>query len=62
MSQNILADDHVAHLGAELFSRYLIPVEIAGTLLLVALVGAIAMVESTKYDATSDQGQHGRSR
>ena len=50
LSQNILADDHVAHLGAELFSRYLIPVEIAGTLLLVALVGAIAMVESTKYE------------
>ena len=41
---NILSDDHVAHLGEELFSRYLIAVEMAGTLLLVALVGAIAMV------------------
>jgi hypothetical protein len=31
-------------LGAELFSRHLIAIEIAGTLLLVALVGAIAIV------------------
>ncbi len=43
-SQEILADDHVAHLGAQLFSRYLIEVEVAGTLLLIALVGTIAMV------------------
>jgi NADH-quinone oxidoreductase subunit J len=50
LAQNILSEDHVAHLGSELFSKYLIPVEIAGTLLLVALVGAIAMVESTKFE------------
>jgi NADH-quinone oxidoreductase subunit J len=41
---NVLSSNHVANLGAQLFSRYLIPVEVAGTLLLVALVGAIAMV------------------
>ena len=38
------AAEHVAHLGAELFSRHLIAVEVAGTLLLVALVGATAIV------------------
>jgi NADH-quinone oxidoreductase subunit J len=43
-SQEILADQHMAHLGRELFSRYLIAVEVAGTLLLVALVGAVAIV------------------
>ncbi len=50
LGQNILSEEHVAHLGTELFSKYLIPVEIAGTLLLVALVGAIAMAESTKAE------------
>jgi NADH-quinone oxidoreductase subunit J len=42
---DILSDEHVAHLGARLFSTYLLPVEVAGTLLLVALVGAVAIVE-----------------
>lgn len=41
---NILSLDHVAHLGEELFSNYLIAVEVAGTLLLAAFVGAIAIV------------------
>lgn len=40
----ILNPEHVAHLGGQLFSRYLIAVEVAGTLLLVALVGAVAIV------------------
>jgi NADH-quinone oxidoreductase subunit J len=40
----ILNPDHMAHLGGQLFSRYLIAVEVAGTLLLVALVGAVAIV------------------
>jgi NADH-quinone oxidoreductase subunit J len=48
LNANILSEEHVAHLGAELFSRYLIPVEVAGTLLLVALVGTIAMVEGAR--------------
>lgn len=34
---------HVASLGRYLFSRHLVSVEVAGSLLLVALVGAIAM-------------------
>jgi NADH-quinone oxidoreductase subunit J len=41
---DVLADSHMAHLGGYLFSRHLIAVEIAGTLLLVALVGAVAML------------------
>lgn len=43
-SKNILNPEHVAKLGGEMFSRHLIAVEIAGTLLLVALVGAIAIL------------------
>jgi NADH-quinone oxidoreductase subunit J len=39
----ILADEHVATLGRHLFSEHLISVELAGTLLLAALVGAIAI-------------------
>ena len=37
-------ENHLARFGAELFSRHLVAVELAGTLLLVALVGAIAIV------------------
>lgn len=43
-AQNILRPQHVERLGAELFSKHLIAVETAGTLLLVALVGAVAIV------------------
>ena len=49
----ILADEHMAHLGRELFSRHLIAVEIAGTLLLVALVGSIAIVAYARPAAKS---------
>jgi NADH-quinone oxidoreductase subunit J len=42
--KNILSPRHVEKLGGELFSKYLIGVETAGTLLLVALVGAVAMI------------------
>lgn len=42
--EKILANEHVATLGGELFGRHLIAIEVGGTLLLVALVGAIAMV------------------
>lgn len=38
------SSSHMALLGSELFSRHLIAVEVAGTLLLVALVGAVAIV------------------
>jgi NADH-quinone oxidoreductase subunit J len=41
---DLLAENHVARLGGELFGRHLLAVEAAGVLLLVALVGSIAMV------------------
>jgi NADH-quinone oxidoreductase subunit J len=41
---DVLHPAHMAHLGAQLFSRHLLSVELAGTLLLVALVGAISIV------------------
>lgn len=44
LENGVLADEHVARLGNHLFGEYLIGVEIAGTLLLVALVGAAAIV------------------
>jgi NADH-quinone oxidoreductase subunit J len=44
MAANILAPQHVARIGGELFGRHLIAVEVAGTLLLAALVGAAAIV------------------
>lgn len=40
---DILAQEHMQNLGAQLFSKHLLSVEVAGTLLLVALVGAIAI-------------------
>ncbi len=39
-----LEKNHVARLGGELFGRHLLAVEVAGVLLLVALVGSIAIV------------------
>ena len=48
-----LAADHVARLGAELFGRHLLAVEVAGVLLLVALVGAIAIVSRDPAAAES---------
>lgn len=48
LTENILAPTHVAHLGGELFGRYLLAVEVAGTLLLVALIGAAVIVGQEK--------------
>jgi NADH-quinone oxidoreductase subunit J len=47
-SAEILASEHMAHLGGQLFSRHLVAVELAGTLLLVALVGCVAIVAEAK--------------
>jgi NADH-quinone oxidoreductase subunit J len=44
LNTKILATEHVASLGGQLFSTYIIAIEIAGTLLLVGLVGAVAIV------------------
>jgi NADH-quinone oxidoreductase subunit J len=43
LAANVLSTDHVAKLGEQLFSRYLLAIEVAGLLLLVALVGAAAI-------------------
>jgi hypothetical protein len=40
-----LASDNVAGLGRTLFSDYLLAVELGGTLLLVATIGAIAITQ-----------------
>ncbi len=45
---SVLTEYHVATLGKHLFSTHLIAVEVAGTLLLVALVGAVAIVSQEK--------------
>lgn len=44
----ILADEHVAHVGAELMGRHLIAIEVAGVLLLAALVGAAVIVAQSR--------------
>ncbi|MFM8734663.1 MAG: NADH-quinone oxidoreductase subunit J [Pirellulales bacterium] len=48
---DLLAADHVARLGGELFGRHLLAVEVAGVLLLVALIGSIAIVSRSSADA-----------
>jgi NADH-quinone oxidoreductase subunit J len=42
-ADGVLTKDHVALLGRHLFGEHLLSVEVAGTLLLVALVGAVAI-------------------
>jgi len=44
LAVGVLAEDHVARFGAELFGRHLIAVEVTGTLLFAALVGAAVIV------------------
>jgi NADH-quinone oxidoreductase subunit J len=54
----ILAEEHMAHLGAQLFSNYLVAIEVAGTLLLVALVGTVAIVAQIRNPAAGGRA-HG---
>lgn len=56
-----LAENHVARLGGELFGRHLLAVEVAGVLLLVALIGSIAIV-SRHDDPSGELTAAGRSR
>ena len=44
LAANVLTPQHVARFGDELFGRHLIAIEVAGTLLLAALVGAAVIV------------------
>lgn len=43
LAAGVLATEHVAHLGRELFGRYLLAILAVGLLLLMALVGAVAI-------------------
>lgn len=48
LSQGVLSPYHVANVGMELFGRYLIAIEVIGTLLFAALVGAAVIVAHAK--------------
>lgn len=57
LEAGVLAEQHVAHLGNHLFSEYLIGVEIAGTLLLTALVAAAAIVARVSDEPTTRRNE-----
>ena len=56
-TQDVLVEDHVAALGGHLFTKHLINVELAATLLMAALVGAVAMAAhgSARQDGLGGQ-------
>ncbi len=56
-AKDVLHEEHVAKLGSELFSQHLVSVEIGGTLLLVALVGAIVIVMRSRSEALTNQSR-----
>ena len=50
MEQGVLGAEHVARIGGELFGRHLVAVEVAGALLLAALIGAAVIVAQTRRE------------
>ncbi len=54
MAANVLAPRHVGRLGEEIFGHHLIAVEVAGVLLLIALVGAAVIVGESRRSANND--------
>jgi NADH-quinone oxidoreductase subunit J len=54
--RDVLQPAHMARFGNELFSRHLLSIEIAGALLLVALVGAISIMIQTAQSARASEG------
>ena len=54
----VLTENHVATLGQMMFSRELIAVQVAGALLLAALVGAVAIVAQGKKLPQADPHTH----
>jgi NADH-quinone oxidoreductase subunit J len=56
LAQGVLTQHHVASFGAELFGRHLIAVEVAGTLLLAAIVGAAVIAAASKKNVSNDYG------
>jgi NADH-quinone oxidoreductase subunit J len=58
--QEVLSEHHMDHLGAQLFSRHLVAVEVAGTMLLAAMVGAVAIaIQSKPAPAATGTVRHG---
>jgi NADH-quinone oxidoreductase subunit J len=53
---------HMARLGGVLFSRHLLAVELGGTLLLAALVGAVAIVIQGRDERAKQPGDAGEER
>lgn len=58
LQADVLAPDHMARLGASLFGKQLLAVEVAGTLLLVALVGTVAIVSQIHKPRTGEGPSH----
>jgi NADH-quinone oxidoreductase subunit J len=54
--EDVLDGDHMKHFGGRLFGRHLVGVEVAGALLLAALVGAIAIVIQGKQPRERREG------
>jgi NADH-quinone oxidoreductase subunit J len=50
LQAHVLAQQHAVQLGAELFGRHLIAIEVAGVLLLAALVGAAVIVVQSRTE------------
>jgi NADH-quinone oxidoreductase subunit J len=48
LAEVVLAPDHMATFGMELFGRHLIAIEVAGTLLLASLIGAAVIVAQSQ--------------
>ena len=53
--RGVLHPAHLARFGGELFSKHLLSIEIAGAILLVALVGAIAIMLQTAQAASESE-------
>jgi NADH-quinone oxidoreductase subunit J len=56
LEAEVLSSEHVARLGGELYSRHLLAVELAGVLLLVALVGAAVIMLQDRARPESAEG------
>lgn len=57
LASGVLARDHVANLGGQLFSQQLVAVEVAGVLLTAALIGATVIVSSRRRTASGSSQQ-----
>ncbi|MCU0961017.1 MAG: NADH-quinone oxidoreductase subunit J [Pirellulaceae bacterium] len=57
VAREVLAEAHVARFGAELYTRHLVSIEVAGALLLIALVGTLSIM--TRTAGAADQVPRG---